>query len=318
MISDDQIGIVCSCLLVLAGIFETLMVARYLVRVDMKKTLVYKLATVGFLASLVFMFCDLIVIFSMALALFNLIQGTASLGFLLLALKQISLSAKFVVLAAIGLLILCRIRAFYGWKSNQVIFHIIFYSIVTLSNLAATIMTIYSLNTLQNPKLFVLNEFNLVPNHAAFERLFIGNKLTKIIFLLYQVSFMSEALLITVGTVVFLSTLADRSGLNKNEIVSAITRNSTVMYLFLVSALAITKSLATFVRLSSAYASIAADLVLFLSCVQYPLELYVFLLSTFETSRDIVNTPKKETEDLVPVTDVIVNDYFESDSPSTL
>lgn len=82
--------------------------------------------------------------------------------------------------------------------------------------------------------------------------------------------------------------------------------------------MAICKSLMTFVRLSSAYASIAADLVLFLSCAQYPLELYVFLVSTYETSRDIVNSPKKITDDVAPITDIIAQEYFEPDSPATL
>ncbi|KAJ3324467.1 hypothetical protein HDV06_006878 [Boothiomyces sp. JEL0866] len=179
-------------------------------------------------------------------------------------------------------------------------------------------MTIYAFNTLQFPDIFVLNEFNLVSHHARFEQGFIDGKLTKLIFSIYQISFISEALLITAGTVIFLTTLANRSGLDKDETTFAITRDSTVILLFVISGMAITKSLLTFVRLSSAYASIAADFVLFLSCVQYPLELYVFLVSTYETSRDIVNTPKKLTDGVVPITDIIAQEYFESSSPNTL
>ncbi|KAJ3315127.1 hypothetical protein HDV04_004268 [Boothiomyces sp. JEL0838] len=318
MISQDQFGVLCSCGLVLAGSVETFFVARYLLRVDVKSTMLYRVATLGFVSSLIFLFCDLIIIFSMTLALFNQIQGTVNLGNLLLAFQQISLSFKFLVVASIGYLILSRIRAFYGLKSKQVIFHIIFYSIVTLSNLTATVLTIYSFQTLQYPDLFVLNQFNLVPHHASFERIFIDGRFTKLIFNIYQISFLSEALLITAGTAIFYRTLANRSGLNTSETTKAITNDSTLILLFVVSGMAICKSLMTFVRLSSAYASIAADLVLFLSCAQYPLELYIFLVSTYETSRDIVNSPKKITDDVAPITDIIAQEYFESDSPATL
>jgi hypothetical protein len=278
---------VSSAILIILGFVELLLNLRFLLfQCDSRTTPIYKGACITWLPLGVFIVMDAIM---MAIVFRSYASPVGeSVVMLFLFLHQATMVLKSVLVLFLGSVILWRLAVFYGKRSQAFVIHLVLFLAFLGAYWTGSFIAVFQISNLKRPVVFATLTFGLrsptdIPPDAPAKI----TKALKVIFAIFQTAFILETILIVSGTLLFLFAISNGVERSKFATIKVFIMSQEGCRLMIITCLSVIKIVLFSLNDYVAYISM---LVFFFSSLQYPLELHLFLQTSYHTSRYLLKS----------------------------
>jgi hypothetical protein len=276
-----------SAILITLGFVELLLTLRFLLfQCDSRTTPIYKGACITWLPLGVFIVMDAIMM-AIVFRSYGSPVGETTVK-LFLFLHQATMVLKSVLVLFLGSVILWRLAVFYGKQSRAFLVHLALFFAFLGAYWTGAFITVFQISNLKRPVVFAVLSFGIrsptdIPPDAPGKIM----RAIKVIFAIFQTAFVLETILIVSGTLLFLFAIGNGVERSKFATIKVFIMSQEGCRLMIITCLSIIKIVLFSLCEHVAYISM---LVFFFSSLQYPLELHLFLQTSYHTSRYLLKS----------------------------